>query len=402
MKDIKTLLEQHGQQHMLPIWQALPEGKKQEFESVVAGIDWQTLESWRNPTIKRGYLSPIKALELERIQRDRRQLVTVGIELVRKSKLAAVMLAGGQGTRLGSDAPKGTYDIGVTHPVYIFERQIANLLSACELCQMIVPLFIMTSKATDAATREFLKQHNYFGYPPQLVRFFEQEMCPVVDFEGHLIPGADGLPIMAPNGNGRWYYSLAKSGLLREFGSVEWLNVFAVDNVLQRPMDPAFVGATFISGLYGGAKVVRKNDPYEHVGVMCREDNMPAVVEYFDLTPQLAEMRKSDGSLMFGWGVILNYIFNVRRLRATIMEPLPVHVVPKKVPVPDANGNLVQPATENAFKFETLIIDQVRKMNGCLAFEVAREREFAPIKNKTGVDSVESARELLRQNGVEL
>ena len=209
---------------------------------------------------------------------------------------------------------------------------------------------------------------------------------------------------MSPNGNGGWFKSLINAGLDKDIKAkgVEWLNVFAVDNVLQQIADPVFVGATIKSGCVSGAKVVRKVDPYERVGALCLEDGKPSIIEYYELTPEMAEAKSENGSLLYGFGVILNYLFRVDKLFDIAQKSLPLHVVEKKVPYIDENGNSNKPEEPNAYKFETLILDMVYMMDNCLSFEVEREKEFAPVKNATGTDSVDSARELLQKNGIEI
>ena len=187
--------------------------------------------------------------------------------------------------------------------------------------------------------------------------------------------------------------------LLKEKG-VEWLNVFAVDNVLQQIADPVFVGATLESNTVCGAKVVRKADPYERVGAICLENGRPSIVEYYELSKEMAEQVNEQGTLSYGFGVILNYLFSLGKLEEIAQKELPVHVVEKKVPYVDEHGILQKPQTPNAYKFETLVVDMIYLMDTCLVFEVEREKEFAPIKNPTGIDSVESARELLLKNGI--
>ena len=207
---------------------------------------------------------------------------------------------------------------------------------------------------------------------------------------------------MSPNGNGGWYKSLLRAGLDQDIQKrgVEWLNVFAVDNVLQRIADPVFVGATILSGRVCGSKVVRKVSPHERVGAMCLENGKPSIVEYYELTDEMAEARDENGTLLYGFGVILNYLFRVDKLNEIAGSNLPLHIVEKKVPYLDESGQMQKPEEPNAYKFETLILDMVYMMDNCLAFEVEREKEFAPVKNATGTDSVESARELLKKNGI--
>ena len=341
-------------------------------------------------------------MELPEIEGKKAQFKEVGLDAVRNCKVGAILLAGGQGTRLGFDKAKGMYNIGVTKELYIFEQLVENLKKVTNEAGAYVPLYVMTSDKNDEQTRAFFEEHDFFGYDKDFVKFFVQEMVPAVDFEGNVLIEAEDSLAMSPNGNGGWFSSLLKAGLgedLKEKG-VEWLNVFAVDNVLQQIADPVFVGATIASGCVSGAKVVRKVDPYERVGALCLEDGKPSIIEYYELTPEMAEATNEAGSLLYGFGVILNYLFSVEKLLEIAEKQMPLHIVEKKVPYLDENGNFIKPETPNAYKFETLILDMVYLMDDCLSFEVEREKEFAPVKNATGVDSVESARELLQKNGI--
>lgn len=378
----------------------IPERLEKQLEE----MDWSNLDAIHNKEQKRGSFSPLGAMELSEIEANKDKYTAVGIDAIKHCKVGAILLAGGQGTRLGFDKAKGMYNIGETKELYIFEQLIANLKKVTSAADAWVPLYIMTSEKNDEQTREFFREHDFFGYNPDYVKFFVQEMVPAVDFDGNVLVEAEDSLAMSPNGNGGWFKSLIKAGYdadLKEKG-VEWLNVFAVDNVLQQIADPVFVGATIESGCVSGAKVVRKVDPYERVGAMCLEDGKPSIVEYYELTPEMAEARDEKGTLLYGFGVILNYLFRVDKLLEIAEKSLPLHVVEKKVPYIDENGVAVKPEIPNAYKFETLILDMVYMMDNCLSFEVDREKEFAPVKNATGTDSVESARALLKKNGIQI
>ncbi len=378
----------------------IPERLEKQLEE----MDWSNLDAIHNKEQKRGSFSPLGAMELSEIEANKDKYTAVGIDAIKHCKVGAILLAGGQGTRLGFDKAKGMYNIGETKELYIFEQLIANLKKVTSAADVWVPLYIMTSEKNDEQTREFFREHDFFGYNPDYVKFFVQEMVPAVDFDGNVLVEAEDSLAMSPNGNGGWFKSLIKAGYdadIKEKG-VEWLNVFAVDNVLQQIADPVFVGATIESGCVSGAKVVRKVDPYERVGAMCLEDGKPSIVEYYELTPEMAEARDEKGTLLYGFGVILNYLFRVDKLLEIAEKSLPLHVVEKKVPYIDENGVAVKPETPNAYKFETLILDMVYMMDNCLSFEVDREKEFAPVKNATGTDSVESARALLKKNGIQI
>lgn len=338
------------------------------------------------------------------IEQNKAKYEGIGLDAIRAGKVGAVLLAGGQGTRLGSDGPKGKYNIGLTKEVFIFERLIRNLLDVTDKAGCFVPLYVMTSDKNHEETTAFFEEKQYFGYPKDFVKFFKQEMAPSVDFQGKLYMESEDSLSLSPNGNGGWFYSMAVTGVLKDVKArgVEWLNIFAVDNVLQRIADPVFVGATIDSGCVSGAKVVRKADPEEKIGVLCLEDGRPSIVEYYEMTEEIINSREADGELSYNFGVILNYLFRVDQLEEIANQKMAVHVVEKKIPYMDEKGELVKPESPNGYKFELLVLDMIHMFPNCLSYEVVRDYEFAPIKNKTGVDSVESARALLQKNGVAL
>ena len=345
------------------------------------------------------------ALQVSEIEKRKDEFMKLGVETIKAGKVAAVLLAGGMGTRLGSDNPKGMYDIGITKPVYIFQRIIENLLDTVKQADgTYIRLFIMTSEKNNDATVNFLKEKNFFGYPEDKITFFKQEMAPASDYDGKVYMESKSRISTSPNGNAGWYSSLLKAGLrdviVKE--GIEWIDIFAVDNVLQRIADPCFVGATVAAKVSCGAKVVRKNAPDEKVGVMCLEDGKPSIVEYYELSQEMMDAKDANGDPAYNYGVILNYMFNEKALYEIAQKELPLHVVEKKIPYIDENANLIKPESPNGCKFEQLVLDMIHMLDTCLPYEVVREHEFAPIKNKTGVDSVESARELCKKNGIEL
>jgi UDP-N-acetylglucosamine/UDP-N-acetylgalactosamine diphosphorylase len=404
--ELLNTLKEHGQEHIFEAYKKLDEEGKAKLLSQIGKIDWSMVElaGKGEHTLERGKLEPLSALEVSQIEKNKSEYEKIGINAIKESKVGAVLLAGGQGTRLGSDGPKGKYNIGITHDVYIFERLIRNLLDVTDKAGCFVPLYIMTSDKNNDETIAFFEEKNYFGYPKDYVKFFKQEMAPSVDFNGKLYMESKDSLSLSPNGNGGWFYSMAVTGVLNDVKArgIEWLNIFAVDNVLQRIADPVFIGATLDSGRVSGAKVVRKADPNEKVGVLCLEDGKPSIVEYYEMTEEIINSREPNGELSYNFGVILNYLFRVDRLEDIMNTKMPVHVVEKKIPYVNENGEYIKPEEPNGYKFELLVLDMIHLLDNCLSFEVVRDYEFAPIKNKTGVDSVESAQALLRKNGVVL
>lgn len=404
--ELLNVLKEHGQEHIFEAYQKLDDTGKEKLAAQIERIDWSIVEMAGHKELaqERGKLEPLSALEVTEIEQNKAKYEGIGLDAIRAGKVGAVLLAGGQGTRLGSDGPKGKYNIGLTKEVFIFERLIRNLLDVTDKAGCFVPLYVMTSDKNHEETTAFFEEKQYFGYPKDFVKFFKQEMAPSVDFQGKLYMESEDSLSLSPNGNGGWFYSMAVTGVLKDVKArgVEWLNIFAVDNVLQRIADPVFVGATIDSGCVSGAKVVRKADPEEKIGVLCLEDGRPSIVEYYEMTEEIINSREADGELSYNFGVILNYLFRVDQLEEIANQKMAVHVVEKKIPYMDEKGELVKPESPNGYKFELLVLDMIHMFPNCLSYEVVRDYEFAPIKNKTGVDSVESARALLQKNGVAL
>lgn len=397
------ILNMLHQEHIASYMKTLSETDWLAMMKQIDDLDFSVLSAGETNE-EQGTLAPLFATTLSEIQEQCSKFTDIGLQAIRDGKVGAVLLAGGQGSRLGFDHPKGMFNIGVERELYIFECLINNLLEVTRQAYACIPLFIMTSVDNNKETQEFFEQHNYFGYSSDNVFFFIQEQLPTVDTDGKLMLSANGTISTAPNGNGGWYASMAKTGMLKivQEAKIEWLNVFAVDNVLQRIADPCFIGAVIDSGKVSGAKVVAKAAPEEKVGVLCLEDGRPSIVEYYEMTDEMLHSREEDGTLSYNYGVILNYLFRVDKLNKTLSVKLPLHRAFKKVKYMDTNGEIITPEEPNAYKFETLVLDMVKLQDDCLAYEVDRNKEFAPVKNKTGVDSVDTARELLRLNGVEL
>ncbi len=406
-EEAKEKLEAYGQLHVLKYYEELSEPEKEALLEQIAATDFSVLSSKEKEAKKqseRGVITPLQAMELEQIQKRRDEFTELGLEAIRAGKVGAVLLAGGMGTRLGSDAPKGMYDIGLTRPVYIFQRLMENTMEVVKQSGAWIPFYIMTSDKNHEATVRFFEEHQYFGYDKEYISFFQQEMAPASDYEGRVYMEEKGKISTSPNGNGGWFVSMERSGIgkkAREAG-VEWLNVFAVDNVLQRIADPCFVGAVLATDSAVGSKVVRKAARDEKVGVMCLEDGRPSIVEYYELTEEMMDARDAKGDPAYNFGVILNYLFRISDLENVINNKLPLHVVEKKIPYLDEKGTLVKPEAPNGYKYEQLVLDMIHELDRCLPFEVVREKEFAPIKNKTGVDSVETAQVLLQKNNIAL
>lgn len=399
-------LNKYGQLHVLKYYQELNQEEQKILLQQIEQTDFDVLSlCQKKETLNpRGEIAPIGVMQLPEIAAKREEYTQIGLDAIRAGKVGAVLLAGGMGTRLGSDAPKGVYNIGLTRDVFIFQRLIENLLDVVHQAGAWIPLYVMTSDKNHETTTAFFKEKKYFGYNADYVTFFMQDMAPACDYEGKVYMEARNKISTSPNGNGGWFLSMMKWGVVDQIhkAGVEWLNVFAVDNVLQRIADPCFVGATIATDSAVGAKVVKKTAPDEKVGAMCLEDGKPSIVEYYDMTEELMAAKDENGEPAYNFGVILNYLFREKDLEEIVAKKLPLHIVEKKIPYLDEKGELVKPESPNGYKFEQLVLDMIHELDSCLPYEVVRNKEFAPIKNKTGVDSVDSARELCKENGIVL
>ena len=377
------ILKKYGQEHVLAYYDELNEEEKQSLLLQIGEIDFSMFDVLKEKGTagKTGSITPTAALTLDTIKEYEFAYKVLGETAIQKGQLALVMLAGGQGTRLGFDGPKGTYNIGLTRDLYI-----------------------MTSDKNYAATTAFFAEHKNFGYKEEYLHFFKQELVPSVDFYGKILMEGPSKIVLSPNGNGGWFSSMKRAGLVEQLDKegIRYINVFAVDNVLQKIADPVFLGAMMMEDYQSAAKVVKKADPYERVGVLCNLDGKPHIVEYYELTDDMRFEKNANGDYAYNYGVILNYIFPVDQLKVLLNENMPLHAAKKVIPYMNEKKELVKPAEPNGYKFETLALDMLQFMNDCLPFEVVRDYEFAPIKNAEGVDSPETARALLKKNGYKL
>ncbi len=402
---INVFLEKYNQKHLLQYEDKLSNDEREILYNQISNIDWSFLDSLsKKDSNENSIIEPIGALSISDIKDNQASYKATGIKAIQDGKLCLLLLAGGQGTRLGHDKPKGCFNMGLTKELSIFSLLMEHTLKVVKETGSWIHMYIMTSDINYQDTTSFFKEHDNFGYNPDYLHFFVQELNPATDFNGKILMNSSHTLALSPNGNGGWFSSMNKAGLLDEIfnGPVEWINVFAVDNVLQGIADPVFLGATIESGKMCGSKVVRKAFPEEKVGAICKENGKPHIIEYYELSEDMRYQTTEDGALAYGFGVTLNYLFPISRLKETLDSKMPLHVVKKAVPYINDKLEYIEPTEPNGLKFETLALDLIHEMDDCLVFEVDREKEFAPVKNKSGVDSIDTARELLKKNGYEL
>jgi len=319
-----------------------------------------------------------------------------GEALIRDGRVGVVLVAGGQGTRLGFDGPKGAFPIGPVTGKSLFEMHAEKIRAASAKYGVRFPWYIMTSETNDAATKAFFDEHDCFGLPREDVFFFQQRMIPAVDIEGRIILDEPGHIFMSPNGHGGCLLALHESGALdhmRERG-VEELSYFQVDNVLIRVLDPVFLGYHAARSAAMSLKVLRKRDAEEKLGVVGLLDGRLTVIEYSDLTPEEMYATTPDGRLKYWAGNIAIHALNVDFVASEVQDGfrLPYHLARKTIPYVDAQGRQHSPLEPNGIKFETFVFDALPHATRAIVMEGRREDEFSGVKSPTGEDSVESAR----------
>jgi UDP-N-acetylglucosamine/UDP-N-acetylgalactosamine diphosphorylase len=325
-----------------------------------------------------------------------------GLEALKAGECAVVTLAGGQGTRLGSSAPKGCYSIGLPSGASLFQIQAERILKVQEIAGMTAPLswFIMTSQPTHKDTVDFFKRNNFFGLESNQVTFFNQGLLPAFDLHGNLLLTSKGRLSVAPDGNGGIYKALDREGLLKQMISsgIKYVHMYCVDNCLVKVGDPSFIGACIEVQTDCAAKCVEKTDPCESVGIFCRRavDDRMIVAEYSELEKSVAEsVDPESGKLLFGEANIANHFFTVEFLEKLLQVELPYHVARKKIPSIDPKSG--ETTTTSGIKLEAFIFDVFELAEKPILFEVPRLDEFAPLKNASGTpkDSPEYCARLL-------
>ena len=399
LEEAEATLKKYGQEHLLAHYDKLDDKKKEELLKQIQEIDFELVNELYNSTKEK---KPNNYLNKFNLNNKYKYYETKKKKAIKEGKLAAVTMAGGQGTRLGHNGPKGTFDIGLDSHKSLFELLSDNLKEEGKKYGVIIPWFIMTSRENNKDTVDFFEKHKYFGYQKNKnIFFFEQGELPMIDTEGKILIGEDGLIKLAADGHGGIYESLVKTKMtnkMRELG-VEWVFIGGVDNCLVKMVDPVLMGIAIDKNVTVACKSVVKANPHEKVGVFCKRNGKPNVIEYSEITDEMAEATDENGELLYGESHILCNLFSIDAIERMGAEPLPYHVAYKKAKYIDKDGNLVVPDSPNAYKFEAFLFDAFGEVDDMAVLRVKREEEFAPVKNsdEKGVDCPKTARELYKK-----
>lgn len=415
MSEYRRRLEAVSQEHVLRFYNDLDQSAQSKLLAQLAGIDIEGLPKLVNEyVLNKPVLSLTGSVEPPpyypfdhagpvRVW-DRAAAARAGEELLRAGRVAAFVVAGGQGSRLGYEGPKGCYPAGAVSRKPLFQIFAENLLAAKARYGRPVPWYIMTSPLNHGATVGFFKEHGYFGLDAADVMFFPQGVMPSLDIEtGRMILTSKGEIATNPDGHGGAIRALHVSGALADMKKrgVTQLSYFQVDNPIVRVVDPAFIGLHASAPDSSGemsSKMVPKAYPEEKLGVFARLNGKLDVIEYSDLPPNLAKERMPDGRLRFLAGSIAIHMISTAFIEKLATDPafaLPFHRAEKKIPAIDMEtGTPITPTANNGVKLERFVFDALNRCRASILYETDRVEEFAPIKNATGVDSVESSSRL--------
>lgn len=395
-----SVLEANGQGHVLRFYDRLGAAEKAALLEQVASLDFKAIAEMRallaSPpcAAAAGEMSPAPVAEMSAAEKA--AAAESGRSALAAGRVGVILVAGGQGSRLGYDGPKGCYPVGPITGAPLFWFHARKVLALEKEYGAEVPFYVMTSPVNEAATRAFFEKNSYFGLDQSRVRFFSQAVWPALDGDGRIILDAPGHIFMSPDGHGGMLAALERTGCLADMEArgLEAVFYFQVDNPMVDVCDPAFVGAHLRSGSEYSVKVCAKRDWKEGLGIVVKRGGRTEIVEYSDpvFSDELKQERGPDGRLRFLFGSVAIHIFSVAFLRRETDAGLPLHIAFKKVPFCDGSGATVKPEAPNAYKFEKFIFDALGDARTALSVAFDRADEFSPVKNREGADSPDTCR----------
>ena len=407
---MKKLLQKHRQSHLLSLWDHLDTDQRQDLTAQIQRLDFPEIDQWVANLVKKPAsavinpdLVPASSYGPNPTGTEQRRkyskAIELGRKLIRQSKVAAFVVAGGQGTRLGFEGPKGNFPISPVRNKTLFQIFAEYIAAASQKYQAICPWYIMTSPLNYGQTVEIFRSNDYYGLDDKNVFIFQQGTLPNFNFDGKILLADKANIACSPDGHGGSLKALYQSGALEDMKKrgIEFLSYWQVDNPLINIFDPLFIGLHALDKAGMSSKAVIKNGPKEKVGNFCLIDGRVNVIEYSDLPDELAQRRNPDGSLVFQLGSIAIHIINrafIEKLNAGGFS-LPLHKAVKKISYIDQQGKHVEPDKPNGIKLESFVFDALPMASKSIILQTPRSEEFAPTKNATGVDSVETTRRMM-------
>jgi UDP-N-acetylglucosamine/UDP-N-acetylgalactosamine diphosphorylase len=411
IENIRRQLREHHQEHLLTFWPQLDPRQRQELRDEIRELNLAKVDDWVERLVKGAPEPPVTHRDFEPAtsyspeprnpaqRRKYKEAIELGEKLISQGKVAGMVVAGGQGTRLGFDGPKGDFPISPIKQKTLFRLFAETIQAVTQRYGTTCPWYVMTSPMNHAQTVAIFKADNHYGLDAKDVFIFQQGTLPNFAFDGRILLEDKARIARSPDGHGGCIRALARSGALADMArrGVEYISYWQVDNPLVRLFDPLFLGLHALDGAEMSSRAVIKNSPKEKVGNFCLVDGKVTVIEYSDLPDELAEKRCPDGSLVFELGSIAIHIISTRFAEKLNVEDysLPLHRAVKKIPHIDPQGNRVEPKQPNGVKLESFIFDALPLARESVILDIVRSEQFAPVKNATGEDSVETTRRMM-------
>lgn len=376
-------LMQYNQEEILSVLNSLDGKEKEELIEQILKIDFEEITKlYENVKTKeqsqKCEIQPIDYIDKDKLSSsEKEELENIGLNIIKQNKYAVVTMAGGQGTRLGWDGPKGTYKL--ENGKYIFQILAEKFIHFKDQYGTYPYWYIMTSEQNNVQTVEFFESNNYFCLDKEKIKFFKQDKLPVLTPEGKMVI-EDNKIKTASNGNGAVYAGLIKEKMIDDMRAknIEWLYISGVDNIMVKFIDPIFLGLTLKNNMQIASKSVAKAYPEEKVGVFCKKNGKPGIVEYIELSEEMRNDKNAEGDLIYGEANIVSHLLNIDIIEKITSQKMQYHLEVKK----------------GLYKFESFVFDGFKAMDNMLVMRVKREEEFAPIKNSEGVDSPATALEI--------
>lgn len=406
MANYVEIVKKYNQEHLLKYIDLIStnEGKNNLINDI-ENIDFEKLnrlfalsnQNFKN-SMKTVMLEHIRVFDKSRFSDgENNEILKIGEDIIANNQYAVVTMAGGQGTRLGHKGPKGTFILNVKpEPKSLFQIIAENLIKANNKYGIILNWYIMTSTENNDETVKYFEDNNYFGYNSENVKFFKQGNLPLLSEDGKLVINSEYRIKYAASGNGTIYQAMLNDGVIDDMKrkGIKWVFIGSVDNALLNMVDPMLLGLTKKRGTEIASKTIVKNSPYEKVGVFCKKNGKPGVIEYSEIPETLIEEVDENGELMYGESHIMCNLYTLDAIEKIANVELPYHSAHKKVDFMQEDGNMFYAKEANGYKYEAFIFDGFELFDDITLYRGKREEDFAPVKNAEGVDSPETATKL--------
>lgn len=394
-------LKKYKQDGIISLLENIPE--KEELYKQILELDFNKIDKLYNELSKKEKVSSDNIEEITALNKDKlskqelEKYDTLGENIIKNNQYALVTMSGGQGTRLGYDKAKGTFKVNIEpEPKYLFEILADKLKDINKKYNVIVPWYIMTSEENNEEIQEFFKEHNFFEYPEKDIMFFKQGNLPLITEKGKLIIGNKKIIKEAADGNGGIFNSMYKNNVIKDMQKrgIKWIFISSIDNILLKIADTTLIGLAEERKVEIATKSILKNSPDEKVGAICRKNGRIKVIEYSEMSDEMKNKKNADGEFTFGESHIMCNLFSLKALKKLAKKSLPYHIAHKKSEYMNEQGEIIKSESPNVYKFETFIFDSWTYFKDIAVLRGKREEDFAPIKNKEGIDSPQTAIEL--------